>query len=86
MALWEVWRYGEGDAARLRFRRPAAEDAVKAFLDRRVATGLQFRDTLRKRGIETVLVCVKDPTVTGSRDSPNYPAIHHVPLGDHDGL
>lgn len=79
MALWEVWRYGEGDGGRLRFERPSPDDAVRTFLDRRVATGRTYREVLADRR-EKALVCVKDPNRTGTREAPNYPDIHHVPL------
>lgn len=79
MALWEVWRYGKGDGGRLRFRRPSPYHAVTAFLDRCVATGRTYQEVLANRH-DKVLVCVKDPTTTGTREAPNYPDIHHVPL------
>lgn len=80
MALWEVWRYGDGDGGRLRFRRPSPYHAVTAFLDRRVATGRTYRGMLQERSIDRVLVCVKDPAASGTRRNPNYPDIHHVKL------
>ncbi|MFB6076832.1 MAG: hypothetical protein ABEK12_01730, partial [Candidatus Nanohaloarchaea archaeon] len=77
--------YGHGDESRLRFRAPDADGAVKAFLDRRVATGRTFRDAVRQQDRDHILVCVKDPTVTGTHSNPNYPAVHDVLIGDHDG-
>lgn len=82
MTLFEVWEYGYGDAARLRFRAVREQDAASAFLDRQVATGLTFRETKRRAGRDKLLVCVKDPSQRGTRQNPNYPSIHHVPLED----
>ncbi len=80
MPVFEVWEYGHGDAVRLRFTATHEEDAAQAFLDRRVATGRTYRETKRRAGHEKLLLCVKDPTVTGTREDPNYPSIHHIPL------
>lgn len=80
MPRWQVWEYGYGDAGRLHFDAPHEEGAARAFLDRRVASGVTFREALRRRGQDRVLVAVKDPSVTGTRESPNYPSVHAVDL------
>lgn len=80
MALWEVWEYGYGDGGRIRYRAPSADKAVKAFLERRVASGLMFREFLEEKGQEKVKVCVKDPRKEGTRESPNYPSVHTFQL------
>lgn len=78
MSSWEVWEYGYGDGGRLRYRAPSEEKAVKAFLDRKVASGKTFRELLKERRREKIIVCVKDPTLEGTQENPNYPSVHSV--------
>lgn len=80
MGLWEVWEYGYGDSGRLRYRAPTREKAVKAFLERRVASGKLYREFLEERGQEEVKVCVKDPRKEGTRKDPNYPEVRTLQL------
>ncbi|MDY6766288.1 MAG: hypothetical protein SVW77_02880 [Candidatus Nanohaloarchaea archaeon] len=75
MPRWQVWEYGYGDAARLHYHAPTADRAVKAFLDRQVASGQTFRELLRERGQDRIHVCVKDPRVDGTQQDPNYPDV-----------
>lgn len=79
MALYEVWLYGEGDGPRLRYEALSEEHAVRAFLARRLATGVLFRAHLAER-TDHVHVCVKNPTRTGTRQDPNYPSVVTVEL------
>lgn len=79
MTVYETWLYGEGDGPRLRYDAVSEEHAVKTFLDRRLATGVLFRDHLADR-MARVHVCVKDPARTGTRTKPNYPSVVRVPF------
>lgn len=79
MTTYETWIYGNGDGPRLRYDAVSPEKAVKAFLDRRLATGILFRGHLAERR-EYVHVCVKNPHKQGTRMNPNYPSVIHVPL------
>ncbi|MFB6167203.1 MAG: hypothetical protein ABEJ62_02990 [Candidatus Nanohaloarchaea archaeon] len=67
--------YGHGDSGRLRFQAPTEQKALKAFLERRVASGKTFRESLEDREREEIKLCVKDPTVEGTREDPNYPSV-----------
>ncbi|MDY6761845.1 MAG: hypothetical protein SVY41_02250 [Candidatus Nanohaloarchaea archaeon] len=75
MPRWQVWEYGYGDGARLHYQAPTPEKAVKAFLERRVASGTTFREALEEQGQDEIHICVKDPTVKGTQDNPNYPTV-----------
>ncbi|MDY6769010.1 MAG: hypothetical protein ABEI97_05450 [Candidatus Nanohaloarchaea archaeon] len=80
MPRWQVWEYGYGDGGRMHFHAPTPEKAVKAFLERQVASGKTYRQALEDRGQEAVKVCVKDPSVEGTRQNPNYPDVHTYEL------
>ncbi|MCJ7450759.1 MAG: hypothetical protein MUP58_03400 [Candidatus Nanohaloarchaeota archaeon QJJ-9] len=76
MKTYQVWEYGFGNQGRLNFQAESKEKAVKAFLDRKVASGKSFREVLKQRGKKEIRVCVKDPNKTGTRENPNYPEVH----------
>lgn len=81
MALYQVWEYGEGDGPRNTYEAVSEEQAMKAYLDRQLVSGKTYRDHLKADGVDRLLLCVKDPTWTGTPDDPNYPAVYTIDFG-----
>lgn len=78
MPLYQVWEYGEGDGPRNTYEAVSEEQAMKAYLERQLVSGKSYRAHLKSDGISRLLLCVKDPTWTGTQEDPNYPAVYII--------
>jgi len=77
MKTFEVWEYGYGKYHRFRYCDATREKAVEHFLNRKVIDKKSFREHLLEKK-KDIRVCVKDPSIKGSRKNPNYPEIFHL--------
>lgn len=81
MSLYELWEYGYGNLSRFRYQARDEEKAIGKFMSRKVMGKrgyTTFKENLLEKGQDRILLCVKDPNKSGTKEHPNYPSIFHL--------
>lgn len=82
MTMFQVWEYGAGDGPRNMYQAVSEEKAMKAYLERQLVTGRTYREYLKQDSVDRLLLCVKNPALKGTRQSPNYPSVYTLDFSD----
>lgn len=81
MTTYEVWEYGYGHLGRFVYQTSDEKKAVKRYMNRQIVSKKgysSYKEKLIGEDQEEILICVKDPSLKGTKQNPNYPSVYRL--------